>query len=150
MSEKEGEKIKQLGYQFQNDLREVRSNMLLAKADFDSKLQELNEYEESIEDLGLMDIQQQKKLEAATMELEGASDISKSGSAEGYELIVMQEPTNQLLRRQSAVHDPIDVIKSPDLIIEGGRDKGIRRLNYVQELDEEEWAIEIITQGSDM
>lgn len=138
MSEKEGEKIKQLGYQFQNDLREVRSNMLLAKADFDSKLQELNEYEESIEDLGLMDIQQQKKLEAATMELEGASDISKSGSAEGYELIVMQEPTNQLLRRQSAVHDPIDVIKSPDLIIEGGRDKGIRRLNYVQELEEEE------------
>lgn len=136
MSEKEGEKIKQLGYQFQGDLRDVRSNMLLAKADFDSKLQELNEYEESTEQLGLMDVQQQKKLEAATMELQGASEISKSGGADGYELIVMQEPTNQLLRRQSAVNDPIDVIKSPDLIIEGGNEKGIRRLNYAENEEE--------------
>ena len=136
MSEKEGEKIKQLGYQFQNDLRDVRSNMLLAKADFDSKLKELNEYEESIEQLGLMDIQQQKRLEAVTKELQGASEISKSGGAEGYELIVMQEPTNQLLRRQSAVHDPIDVIKSPDLVIEGGNDKGIRRLKYAESVEE--------------
>ena len=138
MSEKEGEKIKQLGYQFQNDLREVRSNMLLAKADFDSKLQELSEYEESIEELGLLDAQQQKRLEGATMELQDASDISKSGGAEGYELIVMQEPTNQLLRRQSGVHDPIDVIKSPDLIIEGGNEKAIRRLNYSDAREEEE------------
>lgn len=138
MSEKEGEKIKQLGYQFQNDLREVRSNMLLAKADFDSKLQELSEYEESIEELGLLDAQQQKRLEGATMELQDASDISKSGGAEGYELIVMQEPTNQLLRRQSGVHDPIDVIKSPDLIIEGGNENAIRRLNYSDAREEEE------------
>ena len=138
MSEKEGEKIKQLGYQFQGDLRDVRSNMLLAKADFDSKLQELNEYEESIEELGLLDVQQQKRLEGATVELQGASDISKAGGADGYELIVMQEPTNQLLRRQSAVHDPIDVIKSPDLLIEGGNEKGIRRLNYSEIREEEE------------
>ena len=129
MSEKEGEKIKQIGYQFQSDLREVRSNMFLAKADFDAKIQELAEYEDSVKELGLMDENQLQKLQAATSELAAVSGET-SGDAEGYELILMQEPTNQLLLRQSGVHDPIDVIKSPDLLIEGGQDKGIRRLTY--------------------
>jgi len=136
LSEKEGEKIKQLAFQFQDDLREVRSNMLVAKADFDSKIQELSEYEESVLQLGIMDNQQQQRIEAATNELQDASEISQSSNADGFELILLQEPTNQLLRRQSGVHDPIDVIKSPDLVIEGGNDKGIRRLNYVDHREE--------------
>ena len=133
MSEKEGEKIKQIGYQFQADLREVRSNMLLAKADFDAKLKELSEYEDDIKGLGLMEKQQEEKLKAATQELEATSTDAAESNAEGYEFILMQEPTNQLLLRQSGVHDPIDVVKSTDLLIEGGADKGVRRLNYLGE-----------------
>ena len=136
MSEKEGEKIKQIGYQFQADLREVRSNMLLAKADFDAKLKELSEYENDIKDLGLMEPKQEEKLKAATQELESTSTVTADSNAEGYEFILMQEPTNQLLLRQSGVHDPIDVIKSTDLLIEGGADKGVRRLNYLVEGEE--------------
>ena len=79
-----------------------------------------------------MDSQQRQKLDAVTAELsDSASDTTVD--ADGYELILLQEPANQLLRRQSKVHDPIDVIQSPDLIIEGGVDKGIRRLSYVDE-----------------
>ena len=79
-----------------------------------------------------MDSQQRQKLDAVTSELsDSASDTTVD--ADGYELILLQEPANQLLRRQSKVHDPIDVIQSPDLIIEGGVDKGIRRLSYVDE-----------------
>ena len=48
----------------------------------------------------------------------------------------MQEPTNQLLLRQSGVHDPIDVVKSTDLLIEGGAEKGVRRLNYLVDAEE--------------
>ncbi len=132
MSEKEGEKIKQIGYQFQADLREVRSNMFLAKADFDSKLQELEEYEEGVKELGLMDDGQLTRLQAATNQLEAVSQET-SGDASGYEQILMLEPKNQLLRRQSKVHDPIDVIKSPDLLIEGGIEKGTRRLVHADD-----------------
>ena len=132
MSEKEGEKIKQIGYQFQGDLREVRSNMFLAKADFDSKLQELEEYEEGVKELGLMDENQLARLQSTTSQLEAVSQET-SGDASGYEQILMLEPKNQLLRRQSKVHDPIDVIKSPDLLIEGGVDKGTRRLVHSDE-----------------
>lgn len=132
MSEKEGEKIKQIGYQFQGDLREVRSNIFLAKADFDAKLQELEEYEEGVKELGLMDDSQLSRLQLATSQLEVVSQET-SGDASGYEQILMLEPKNQLLRRQSKVHDPIDVIKSPDLLIEGGIDKGIRRLIHSEE-----------------
>ena len=132
MSEKEGEKIKQIGYQFQADLREVRSNMFLAKADFDSKLQELEEYEEGVKELGLMDENQLSRLQTATNQLEAVSQET-SGDASGYEQILMLEPKNQLLRRQSKVHDPIDVIKSPDLLIEGGIEKGTRRLVHADE-----------------
>jgi len=132
MSEKEGEKIKQIGYQFQGDLREVRSNMFVAKADFDSKLQELEEYEEGVKELGLMDENQLARLQSATSQLEAVSQ-GTSGDASGYEQILMLEPKNQLLRRQSKVHDPIDVIKSPDLLIEGGVEKGTRRLVYKDE-----------------
>ena len=138
MSEKEGEKIKQIGYQFQADLREVRSNMLLAKADFDAKLKELSEYEDDIKGLGLMEQKQEEKLKAATQELESTSADTADSNAEGYEFILMQEPTNQLLLRQSGVHDPIDVVKSTDLLIEGGADKGVRRLNYLVEGEEVE------------
>jgi hypothetical protein len=132
MSEKEGEKIKQIGYQFQGDLREVRSNMFLAKADFDSKLQELEEYEEGVKELGLMDENQLARLQSTTSQLEAVSQET-SGDASGYEQILMLEPKNQLLRRQSKVHDPIDVIKSPDLLIAGGVDKGTRRLVHSNE-----------------
>ena len=135
MSEKEGEKIKQIGYQFQGDLREVRSNMFLAKADFDSKLQELEEYEEGVKELGLMDENQLARLQSTTSQLEAVSQET-SGDASGYEQILMLEPKNQLLRRQSKVHDPIDVIKSPDLLIEGGIDKGIRRLVHADEMED--------------
>jgi hypothetical protein len=127
MSEKEGEKIKQIGYQFQADLREVRSNMFLAKADFDAKLQELEEYEEGVKELGLMDESQLNRLQSATSQLEAISQ-GTSGDAAGYEQILMLEPKNQLLRRQSKVHDPIDVIKSPDLLIKCGIENGTRRL----------------------
>jgi hypothetical protein len=132
MSEKEGEKIKQIGYQFQGDLREVRSNIFLAKADFDSKLKELEEYEEGVKELGLMDESQLTRLQTATSQLEAVSQET-SGDASGYEQILMLEPKNQLLRRQSKVHDPIDVIKSPDLLIEGGVDKGTRRLVHTDD-----------------
>lgn len=134
MSEKEGEKIKQIGYQFQADLREVRSNMFLAKADFDAKLQELDEYEEGIKELGLMDESQLSRLQNATSKLEAVSKET-SGDAGGYEQILMLEPKNQLMRRQSNVHDPIDVIKSPDLLIEGGVDRGVRRLLYANDAE---------------
>lgn len=132
MSEKEGEKIKQIGYQFQADLREVRSNMFLAKADFDSKLQELEEYEEGVKELGLMDESQLSRLQSVTKQLDAVSQET-SGDASGYEQILLLEPKNQLLRRQSKVHDPIDVIKSPDLLIEGGIEKGTRRLVHMDE-----------------
>ena len=138
MSEKEGEKIKQVGYQFQADLREVRSNMLLAKADFDAKLMELSEYEDDIKALGLMEQKQEDKLKEAMQQLESQSTATSDRDAEGFELILMQEPTNQLLLRQSGVHDPIDVIKSTDLLIEGGADKGVRRLSYLVEGEEVE------------
>jgi len=134
MSEKEGEKIKQISYQFQADLREVRSNMFLAKADFDAKLQELDEYEEGVKELGLMDESQLIRLQNATSQLEAVSKET-SGDAAGYEQILMLEPKNQLMRRQSNVHDPIDVIKSPDLLIEGGVDRGIRRLLYANDAE---------------
>jgi len=132
MSEKEGEKIKQIGYQFQGDLREVRSNMFLAKADVVSKLRELEEYEEGVKELGLMDENQLARLQSTTSQLEAVSQET-SGDASGYEQILMLEPKNQLLRRQSKVHDPIDVIKSPDLLIEGGVNKGTRRLVHADE-----------------
>lgn len=132
MSEKEGEKIKQIGYQFQGDLREVRSNMFVARADFDAKLQELEEYEEGVKELDLMDEKQLLRLQSTTSQLEAVSQ-GTSGDAAGYEQILMLESKNQILRRQSKVHDPIDVIKSPDLLIEGGVEKGTRRLVYGDE-----------------
>ena len=95
--------------------------------DFDSKLQELEEYEEGVKELGLMDEGQLAKLQSTTSQLEAVSQET-SGDASGYEQILMLEPKNQLLRRQSKVHDPIDVIKSPDLLIEGGIERGTRRL----------------------
>ena len=74
-----------------------------------------------------MDESQLIRLQNATSQLEAVSQET-SGDAGGYEQILMLEPKNQLMRRQSNVHDPIDVIKSPDLLIEGGIDRGIRRL----------------------
>ena len=48
---------------------------------------------------------------------------------QSYELLLDNEPRNQLTQRQSQIGDPIDVIKSTDLLIEGNKNiKTVRRL----------------------
>ena len=116
MTEKESEKLIEIANQFRADMRSVRENINLLESDLKSKYDEIIAFRDGMEALGLLSERQkqfltEEKLKSLTM---GDHSIIEEG--EQHETYLGMEPRVQAERRGSA-EDPIDLIRSPDILI---------------------------------
>jgi len=116
MTEKESEKLIEIANQFRADMRSVRENINLLESDLKSKFDEIIAFRDGMEALGLLSERQkqfltEEKLKSLTL---GDHSIIKEG--EQHETYLGMEPRVQAERRGSA-EDPIDLIRSPDILI---------------------------------
>ena len=116
MSEKEGEKLIEIGNQFRSDTRSVRENIYMLEPEAKSQLREINDYKIGINALGLLSERQNSLL--STGELNNLENISGSiiEDSEIKETLLGYEPKNQAMRR-GTVSDPIDDSKNPSILL---------------------------------
>jgi len=118
MSEKESEKLIEIGNQFKADMRTVRENVNLLESELRSKYDEIIAFREGMAALGLLSERQKEFLSDDRLKqitLSGESSVVKD--AEEHETLLGIEPRVQAERR-GTVGDPIDLVRSPDVLIE--------------------------------
>jgi len=116
MTEKESEKLIEVGNQFRADMRTVRENVFLLESELTSKCDELIQFRDGMDQLGLLSEKQKsfmtdEKLKAISL---GDGSVLKEG--EEYQTLLGLEPRVQAERR-GTVGDPIDFVRSPDILI---------------------------------
>jgi predicted nucleic acid-binding Zn-ribbon protein len=116
MSEKESEKLIDIANQFRSDMRSVRENINLLEADLKSKYDEILAFREGMQVLGLLSERQEQFLTDDKLKSLTLGDHSIVAEGEQHETFLGMEPRNQAERRGSA-DDPIDLIRSPDILI---------------------------------
>lgn len=118
MSEKESEKLIEIGNQFKADMRTVRENVNLLESELRSKYDEIIAFREGMASLGLLSDRQKEFLSNDRLQ---QITLSKENSvvkdAEEHETLLGIEPRVQAERR-GTVGDPIDLVRSPDVLIE--------------------------------
>lgn len=116
MSEKEGEKLIEIANQFRADMRSVRENINLLESDLKSKYDEILAFREGMQALGLLSERQKEFLTDEKLKTLTLGDHSIIAEGEQHETYLGMEPRIQADRRGSA-EDPIDLIRSPDILI---------------------------------
>ena len=116
MSEKESEKLLEVGNQFKADMRTVRENIYLLESDLSSKCDELIGFRDGMNALGLLSDRQKAYLTDEKLKALSLGNQSVLGEGEDYETLLGMEPKVQAERR-GAVNDPIDFVRTPDLLI---------------------------------
>ena len=116
MSEKESEKLIEIGNQFRADMRTIRENVYLLEPDLVAQVGELKEFKEGMAALGLLSERQQKLFENEKLGGLALPEGSLIEEANSHESWLGMEPKNQALRRGTAV-DPIDDARSPAVLI---------------------------------
>jgi chaperonin cofactor prefoldin len=116
MSEKESEKLIEIANQFRADMRPVRENINLLEADLKSKFDEILAFRDGMQALGLLSERQKQFLTDDKLKSLTLGDHSIITEGEQHETFLGMEPRNQAERRGSA-DDPIDLIRSPDILI---------------------------------
>jgi prefoldin subunit 5 len=116
MTEKESEKLIEIANQYRADMRSVRANINLLESDLKSKYDEIIAFRDGMQALGLLSERQKQFLTEEKLQAMTVGERSLIQEGEQYETILGTEPRIQAERRGSA-QDPIDLIKSPDILI---------------------------------
>lgn len=116
MTEKESEKLIEIANQFRADMRSVRENINLLESDLKSKYDEIIAFRDGMEALGLLSERQKQFLTEEKLKSLTLGDHSIIEEGEQHETYLGMEPRVQAERRGSA-EDPIDLIRSPDILI---------------------------------
>jgi hypothetical protein len=116
MTEKESEKLIEVANQFRADMRSVRENINLLESDLKSKYDEIIAFRDGMEALGLLSERQKQFLTEEKLKSLTLGDHSIIEEGEQHETYLGMEPRVQAERRGSA-EDPIDLIRSPDILI---------------------------------
>ena len=116
MTEKESEKLIEIANQFRADMRSVRENINLLESDLKSKYDEIIAFRDGMEALGLLSERQKQFLTEEKLKSFTMGDHSIIEEGEQHETYLGMEPRVQAERRGSA-EDPIDLIRSPDILI---------------------------------
>ena len=116
MSEKESEKLIEVGNQFKADMRTVRENVYLLESELTSKYDELIAFRDGMESLGLLSERQKLFLTDEKLKQISVGERSVLEEGEEYETLLGLEPRVQAERR-GTVGDPIDFVRSPDILI---------------------------------
>jgi hypothetical protein len=116
MSEKEAEKLIEIGNQFRADMRTVRENIFHIEADLSSKHDELLGFREGMSALGLLSERQLAFLSDDSLRAIARGDTGVVRQADDFELLLGLEPRAQTERRGTS-HDPIEMIRSPSALI---------------------------------
>jgi hypothetical protein len=116
MSEKESEKLIEVGNQFKADMRTVRENIYLLESELTSKYDELIAFRDGMESLGLLSERQKLFLTDEKLKEISIGEHSVLHEGEEYETLLQLEPRVQAERR-GTVGDPIDFVRSPDILI---------------------------------
>lgn len=115
MSEKESEKLIEIGNQFRGDMRGNRENIYLIEADLKSKHAEIVSFRDGLHKLGLLSdraMQQLSDERLATLVI----DESPVATADRYETTLAGLPQAQAEVRGTAA-DPIDMVKDPSVLL---------------------------------
>jgi hypothetical protein len=116
MTEKESEKLIEIANQYRGDMRSVRENINLLESDLKSKYEEIKSFKDGMEALGLLSERQKQFLNEDKLKSLTLGDHSIIEEGEQHETYLGMEPRIQAERRGSA-EDPIDLIRSPDILI---------------------------------
>jgi hypothetical protein len=116
MTEKESEKLIEVGNQFRADMRTVRENINLIEADLKSKYDELVSFRDGMASLGLLSDRQKEFLTDEKLKSISLGDRSVLQEGDEYESLLSLEPKAQAERR-GTVSDPVDIVRSPDSLI---------------------------------
>jgi hypothetical protein len=116
MSEKESEKLIEIGNQFRADMRTIREHVYLLEPDLVAQMGELTEFKEGITGLGLLSERQQALFKNDKLGGLALPEGSLLEEANAHESWLGLEPKNQATRRGTAV-DPIDDARSPAVLI---------------------------------
>ena len=116
MTEKESEKLIEVGNQFKADMRTVRENVYLLESDLKSKFDELIAFRDGMSALGLLSERQRAFLTDEKLKQISLGEESVLGEAEDYELLLGMEPKAQAERR-GTVNDPIELVRAPESLI---------------------------------
>jgi len=116
MSEKESEKLIEVGNQFKADMRTVRENIYLLESDLTSKCDEVIGFRDGMNALGLLSDRQKMFLTDEKLKALSLGDQSVLSDGEGFETLLGMEPKAQAERR-GGVNDPIDFVRAPDLLV---------------------------------
>ena len=116
MTEKESEKLIEVGNQFKADMRTVRENVYLLESDLKSKFDELVAFRDGMSALGLLSERQRAFLTDEKLKQISLGDESVLSEAEDYELLLGMEPKAQAERR-GTVNDPIELVRAPESLI---------------------------------
>jgi hypothetical protein len=116
MTEKESEKLIEVGNQFKADMRTVRENVYLLESDLKSKFDELIAFRDGMNSLGLLSDRQRAFLTDEKLKQISLGDESVLAEAEDYELLLGMEPKAQAERR-GTVNDPIELVRAPESLI---------------------------------
>jgi hypothetical protein len=116
MTEKESEKLIEVGNQFKADMRTVRENVYLLESELSSKYDELIAFRDGMESLGLLSERQKLFLTDEKLKEISVGERSVLEEGDDYETLLGLEPRVQAERR-GTVGDPIDFVRSPDILI---------------------------------
>lgn len=116
MTEKESEKLIEVGNQFRADMRTVRENVFLLESELSSKCDELLQFRDGMDQLGLLSERQKSFMTDEKLKAISIGDGSVLKEGEEYQTLLGLEPRVQAERR-GTVGDPIDFVRSPDILI---------------------------------
>jgi hypothetical protein len=127
MTEKESEKLIDIGNQFRGDMRTVRENVYLLESELQSKHSEILAFRDGMSQLGLLSDRVQAAVSDDKLKgmVVGEPVIPKMGQ---FESLLSTLPQSQAENRGTA-HDPIEVIREPGALIETRENVGVRLLS---------------------
>jgi hypothetical protein len=120
MSEKESEKLIEIGNQFRADMRSVRENLYVVESDIASKVEEIKTFCDGMQAMGVLS-ERQKKISDEQLRIV-STDRSVLDKASSRETVLSRMPQAQAELR-GTVDDPLDMIRTPTLLISAMNDK---------------------------
>jgi hypothetical protein len=115
MSEKESEKLIEIGNQFRGDMRTNRENIYLLESDMKSKYEEIKGFRDGMNQLGLLSDRAMNNLTDEKLK-NLISDNSPLEISQRYESTLSSLPQAQAEVR-GTVSDPIDMVRDPSALI---------------------------------
>jgi len=126
MSEKESEKLIEIGNQFRGDMRTNRENIYLLESELNSKFSEILSFRDGMHQLGLLSDRAMAQLKDENLK-KLVSDDSPLSMAQRYETTLSALPQSQAEVRGTVV-DPIDMVRDPSALISFGAGSATARL----------------------